>query len=40
MWSGVDEIRVSYECSAEAYDWAVEGCDEDFSVGVEGVGYV
>lgn len=37
MWSSVYEIGVSHECGTEAYDWTIEGCYEDLSVGVEGV---
>lgn len=37
MRGAVDEIRVRDERGGEADDGAVEGCDEDFGVRVEGV---
>lgn len=37
MWSSVYKVRVSHERSAEAYDRAIECCDQDLSMGVEGV---
>ena len=40
MGCAVDEIRECDEGSGEADCGAVEGCDEDFGVGVESVGYV
>jgi hypothetical protein len=37
---GVDEVREADEGGGEAYGRAVEGCDEDFGVRVEGLGGV
>lgn len=37
---GVNEVGEADEGGGEAYGGTVEGCDEDFGVGVEGLGGV
>jgi len=39
-WRGVYKVAEGDQCGGETDGWAVEGCDEDFWVCVEGVGYV
>ena len=40
MRRGVDEVRESSEGCAEADGWAVQSCNEDLGVRVEGLGGV
>jgi hypothetical protein len=40
VWGGVDEVGEADEGGGEAYGGAVEGCDEDLGVRVEGLGGV
>lgn len=40
MWSGVDEVRHADQRGRDPNDGAIEGGDEDFAVGVEGLGEV
>jgi hypothetical protein len=40
VWGCVDEVGEGDEGGGEADCRAIEGCNEDFGVRVEGVGYV
>lgn len=40
MWHCVDEVAERNESGGKTDSWAIEGCDQDFRMGIKGVGNV